>query len=268
MFRSFPSLDGGSNLPINLVSHRYPTKLQKWLSSKLVLACTTKMSRGCNWAGIWPYEVTWIPLMVKTLMASAPTICSAPNNVQSMPTKLMVHPAFTALLSKFAALMREVLGLRRNLRVNRAAPHVQNIDTAEATIPACVWMNEWMNAWVGKTPRWPKDTVAFYHGQNTASKKILIFSSDHLHPRTMVNVFLMLKDLFEGKQSETGVALNEECRMQRGDRVSSHKSDYLRHWMTQRLTVRRIVFFFKRYWATRLPVLAMEEFFCFTVFFG
>lgn len=47
----------------------------------------------------------------------------------------MVHPTLIALLNMLAALIREVLGFRRKRRDNRAAPHVQKMETALEMMP-------------------------------------------------------------------------------------------------------------------------------------
>merc|ERR1719469_654940 len=73
---------------------------------------------------------------VNTFAANTPTICSAPMIVMNIPRRLSTTPIVNVFRIILAALVRVILLRRRSLLDNRApAPHVQNIERKDNTIP-------------------------------------------------------------------------------------------------------------------------------------
>jgi hypothetical protein len=90
------------------------------------------MSRGCNKLED-SIRVTVLEV-VNTLMAKAPTICSAPKRVKRIPRMLMVIPTLILLRSMLAVLILEV-GFFIRRRDNRRVAHVQKMEPKEKAIP-------------------------------------------------------------------------------------------------------------------------------------
>ncbi len=135
LFRSSPSVDGGSRCRTNLVWYKSATRLQKWDSSVFVLPWTTKISSGCS---VWTATRSTppkTPCWVKTLTARVPTICSAPTSANAIPNRLRVTPTEIARRTMLAAAMRLVPFLWTSRLARRAPPQVQTMDKNETTRP-------------------------------------------------------------------------------------------------------------------------------------
>ena len=72
---------------------------------------------------------------VRTLMAKAPTICSAEIKLSSIPNKLIVTPT-VMLFRNMVAASKGWVGFRSNRRANRRLAHVQKILVKDNPMPS------------------------------------------------------------------------------------------------------------------------------------
>lgn len=97
-----------------------------------MLAWTTKISRGCN--NELDSDSARVLEVVKTFIAKAPTICSAPTIVNSMPMMLIVTPTSIVFLSILAHCIL-LVGFRKSLRAKRREAQVQKMEAQLQAMP-------------------------------------------------------------------------------------------------------------------------------------